>query len=135
MRSSMIGARASHVCVLLVEDELLIREVMSESLQDAGYQVMEVENGDLALEMRNQPPCDFRLLVTDFHMPGLANGSAVAARMRAINPKIPVVIASGQPEVLQSTWQRDHGYELLKKPYLPSQLLAIVRSLIGPPGS
>ncbi len=118
--------------VLLVEDEPLIREVMSDSLQDAGYEVMEFENGDLAIEMMSQPPRDFCLLITDFHMPGTADGSDVAARMRGVKPTIPVVIASGQPDVLQGRWQQDYGYKLLKKPYLPSQLLAIVVSMVEP---
>lgn len=121
------------MCVLLVEDEPMIREVMAESLQDAGYEVMEVENGDLAVELMRQPPRVFSILVTDFHMPGKTDGSEVAARVRAVIPSIAVVIASGRPEVLQSRWQQDHGYKLLKKPYLPSHLVTIVQSMIGPP--
>lgn len=123
------------MCVLLVEDEPLIREVMSESLQNAGYEVIEAENGDLAVEMMRKPPRMFSILVTDFHMPGKTNGSEVAAQVRAVIPSIAVVIASGRPDVLQSQWQQEHGYKLLKKPYLPSHLIAIVQSMIGPPAA
>lgn len=123
------------MCVLLVEDESLIREIMSECLQDAGYEVIEVENGDSAVELIKHPPRRFTILITDFHMPGRADGSNVAALVRRMNPDIPVVIASGRPEALQSAWQDNLGYKLLRKPYLPSQLIKLVDSLVGPPSS
>ncbi|MGI4745949.1 MAG: response regulator [Janthinobacterium lividum] len=123
------------MCVLLVEDEFFIREIMSECLQDAGYDVIEVENGDTAVELIKHPPCAFTILITDFHMPGDADGSKVAAQVRLINPDIPVVIASGRPEALQPLWQTDLGYKLLRKPYLPSELIKLVESLVGPPSS
>lgn len=119
------------MCVLLVEDEPLIREIMSECLQDAGYDVIEVENGDRAVELIQQPPRQFTILITDFHMPGDTDGSKVAARLRLMSPHIPVVIASGRPEALQASWRTDLGYELLRKPYSPSQLIRLVESLVG----
>ncbi len=121
------------MCVLLVEDEPLIREIMSESLQDAGYEVLEVENGDIAMALMQQPPRQFSLLVTDFHMPGTADGSQVAARVRQLIPEIPVIIASGRPEALKASGQNELGYRLLKKPYLPSDLVRLARSLVHPP--
>ncbi len=119
------------MCVLLVEDEPMIREVMSETLQDAGFDVYEAPSGDSALELLNNPPRQFRILVTDFHMPGVADGAQVAARMRSLNPGIPVIIATGRPEVLQASWREDFGYNLLKKPYLPSHLVRLVHTLLS----
>ena len=121
------------MCVLLVEDEPLIREIMSESLQDAGYEVLEAASGDIAVALMREPPRTFSLLVTDFHMPGDADGSQVAARVRQLIPKIPVIIASGRPEALKASWQTELGYRLLKKPYLPSDLIRLARSLVQPP--
>lgn len=123
------------VCVLFVEDETLIREIMAESLQDAGYEVVDVENGKKAFDIMRRPPKEFSILVTDFHMPGDIDGGQVAARMREAFPDIPVVIASGRPEVLLAEWQERHGYRLLKKPYLPSDLVRLVRTLVGKPVS
>lgn len=121
------------MCVLLVEDEPLIREIMSKSLQDAGYEVLEAANGDIAVALMREPPRTFSLLVTDFHMPGDADGSQVAARVRQLIPEIPVIIASGRPEALKASWQTELGYRLLKKPYLPSDLIRLARSLVQPP--
>ncbi len=121
------------MCVLLVEDEPLIREIMAESLRDAGYEVLEAEDGVQALTWVANPPKPLSILVTDFHMPGGIDGAQVAARTREASPDIPVVIATGRPDVLRRTW-RDHlGYGLLKKPYMPSDLVKLVRHLVGEP--
>ena len=117
--------------VLLVEDEPLIRELMTESLRDAGYEVIDVENGAEAREVVRNQPEPLSILVTDFHMPGDMDGSEVAAQVRAVFPGLPVVIVSGRPEVFQSTWQHTLGYTLMKKPYRPSELVRLVRSLTG----
>lgn len=121
------------MCVLLLEDDALIREIMSETLQDAGYEVIEVEHGVAALRVLDSPPRSFTIVLTDFHMPGNVDGSQVAERARAMFPGIPVIIASGRPDVLQSKWRTELGYGLLKKPYLPSELVKVVQSLIGRP--
>jgi hypothetical protein len=65
-------------------------------------------------------------------MPGDMDGSQVAAMVRHSFPRIPVIIASGRPEVLNADWQTDHGYRLLKKPYLPSDLVKLLRLLADP---
>ena len=120
------------MCILLVEDEPLIREVMTESLQDAGFEVMQAESGDHAVELIGDPPCHFSALVTDFHMPGRIDGAGVASHMRKHWPLIPVVIVSGRPEVFRQRWEDEEGYGLLRKPYLPQQLVELVRRLVRP---
>ena len=126
------------MCVLLVEDEPLIREIMAECLRDAGHDVIDVEDGVAALAIIPTLSEPLSILVTDFHMPGDIDGAQVAAQVRTVFPALPVVIASGRPEALQASWQRDHGYRLMKKPYRPSELVALVRSLTRhadmPPG-
>ena len=119
------------MCVLLVEDEPLIRELMSESLRDAGYEVIDVENGAGAQKVLRDSSRALSILVTDFHMPGDLDGSQVAAQVLAVYPGLPVVIVSGRPEVFQSSWQHTLGYTLMKKPYRPSELIRVVRSLTG----
>ncbi len=119
------------MCILLVEDEPMIREVMAETLQDAGFDVCEAPSGDSALQILSTLSRRFTILVTDFHMPGQADGAEVAARMRSLNPDIPVIIATGRPEILQASWREELGYYLLKKPYLPSHLVRLVHTLLG----
>lgn len=120
------------MCVLLVEDEPLIREIMAESLQDAGFEVVEAMTGDEAVVLIRAEPERFRVLVTDFHMPGQTDGAAVATCMREHCPGIPVLIASGRPEVFQSCWRTKLGYKLLRKPYGPNELVGLVRRMLAP---
>ncbi len=113
------------MCVLLVEDEPLIREIMTETLEEAG-----ARPGDEAMELIRSSPKNFTALVTDFHMPGSVDGAEVAACIRQRVPHIPVVIASGRPEVFQPAWQLELGYHLLRKPYGPRQLIALLDQLL-----
>ncbi len=103
---------------------------MTESLQEAGFEVMQAESGDRAVELIRDAPCPFSALVTDFHMPGRIDGAGVARRMRKVWPRLPVVIVSGRPEVFREQWESEDGYGVLRKPYLPRQLIELVRQLV-----
>lgn len=119
-----------HVCVLLVEDEGLIREIMAESLEEAGFVVIQAATGDEAITVILNPPTPITALVTDFHMPGEADGADVASCARQQWPDMPVVIASGRPDILQQSWQDRFGYQFLRKPYGPRQLVSMLRDMM-----
>ena len=121
------------MCVLLVEDEPLILEIMQESLQDAGYLVMTARTGAEAASLIYDAPIPFTILVTDLHMPGALDGAGVALLARRNWPDVPVIIASGRPDALEKSWREDFGYTLVKKPYGVRQMLDLVGSLAGPP--
>jgi CheY-like chemotaxis protein len=82
------------MCVLLVEDEWLIRTIMSEELVDAGYKVTSVETGDEALTLLNDATAGFRILVTDIHMPGQTDGISLARIVRERFPSVQVLYQS-----------------------------------------
>ncbi len=117
--------------MLLVEDEPMILEIMAECLLDAGFEVHEVSSGEAAVAAIQDRPKRYTALVTDFHMQGATNGADVARSMRKAVPGIPVVIASGRPDVFEPCWRRDLGYALLRKPYLARDLVALVRDLVA----
>lgn len=119
------------MCVLLVEDEPVIREIMAESLADAGFDVVEAASGDEAMALIRTRVHAFTILVTDFHMPGVATGADVAACLRVEYPGLPVVIASGRPDVFKPAWRTELGYGLLRKPYVPRELVALIRQMTG----
>jgi DNA-binding response OmpR family regulator len=114
---------------LLVEDETLIREVMAESLEDAGFAVIRAATGDEAIAMIQDDDGTITALVTDFHMPGDADGADVAFCIRQKWPDMPVIIASGRPDMMKMSWQIERGYRLLRKPYGPRQLIGVLREL------
>lgn len=119
------------MCVLVVDDEPLILELMSEALQDAGHEVIGVGSGFEALDVLASPPRPLSALVTDFHMPGLVDGEELAAQARRAFPTIPVVIVSGRHDVLRGSWRDELGYALLSKPFALSAMVAAVQERIG----
>jgi CheY-like chemotaxis protein len=120
------------MCVLLVEDEPQTRKLIAECLHKAGFEVEEAETGDEALELILDDAERFEALVTDLQMPGRLDGSEVAAAIRKQIPDIPVVIASGRPELFQASWRHELGYGLVSKPFRPSELIDLIQQLMRP---
>ncbi len=123
------------MCVLLVEDDFLIRGLLAEALRDFGYDVIEAARGDTALDILNTPQKEFSVLVTDYHMPGNVNGVQVAAHIRKKTPDIPVIIISARPDVAGPALNSVPRYHLLQKPFLSTALVDLVKSVAGPPPS
>jgi DNA-binding response OmpR family regulator len=121
------------VCILLVEDEWLIRTMVAEELMDGGFAVREAEDGDQASILIAQDPTAFTLLVTDIHMPGSLDGIGVAHLMRAHRPDFPVIYTTGRPDVLNHLQPFGPREVLLRKPFALSALLATARRLLGHP--
>ena len=119
------------MCILLVEDELLIRSIMAESLIDAGFTVIHAGSADEAFALVERSPVPISVLVTDIHLPGGKTGLDVASEMRARHPALPVIVATGRPDVLGEDWHLADSVALLRKPYGPGELVATVRKALA----
>jgi len=126
------------VCILLVEDDLLVRLVLAEELEREGFAVCLAENGEQAIALLQNPPAAFILLITDIHMPGHLSGLDVARQMRRQHPEVPIIYTTGRPEALDGFDRLGAKEALVQKPYAPSELLIVVRQLLdaddGNPG-
>lgn len=80
--------------VLLVEDELLVREVAAEDLRDVGFEVVAATDGDEALAILRERT-DFDLLFTDIRMPGHTDGWSLAREAKRLIPALRVIYATG----------------------------------------
>ena len=80
--------------VLVVDDEVLARQLFSDVLRDAGYATHEAENGEQALEIARKESIDVVLL--DIMMPGMS-GLEVLAKLGELTPDSPVIIATANP--------------------------------------
>lgn len=80
--------------ILVVEDEVLIRELAVEQLSDAGHAVTAARNGEEALRLLQHEDA-FDLLFTDIRMPGEIDGWELAREARRIHPGLSVIYASG----------------------------------------
>lgn len=114
--------------ILIVDDEILIRIMLSDMLHDAGYGVIEATTGDEAFSILAMGQ-DYDLMITDVRMPGQIDGFELMSRSKGMHPSRPVVVSSGHllPHEAQS------ADAFLPKPYVESVLLSIVERLIGPP--
>ena len=117
------------MCILVVEDDFLIRTILVDELTDAGYAVEEAETGDRAWELLAASEPRFWLLVTDIHLPGSLDGVGRAAAARAQRPELPVIFTTGRPDALQRVRHLGEQQFLIRKPYVPADVLAQVASL------
>jgi DNA-binding NtrC family response regulator len=88
--------------VLVVEDEPLLRIITVEILEEAGFEVIEAANADIAVRFL-EARMDIRIVVTDVDMPGSMDGMKLAAAVRSRWPRIEIVIVSGQKRPLTNT--------------------------------
>jgi DNA-binding response OmpR family regulator len=100
--------------VLVVEDELLLGEWVSEALSEQGFAVQTVSNAADALHCLASAPVD--VLFTDINLPGDMDGAALAWRAREMLPRLPVVYASGRATLVKQD-ARVPGSIIVPKPY------------------
>jgi CheY-like chemotaxis protein len=99
--------------VLLVEDELLVRELASEDLGDAGFEVTAASDGDEALGYLREGR-RFDLLFTDIRMPGATDGWQLAREAKDLLPDIRVIYATGLGDAADGLVD---GERYVRKPY------------------
>jgi len=111
--------------VLLVEDELLVRELALEDLTEAGFAVTAASDGDEALT-HLRAGRHFDLLFTDIRMPGSIDGWQLAAEAKRMIPGLRVVYATGLGEAAEGL-EPDERY--VRKPYNLSDLRKVLEEL------
>jgi two-component system, response regulator PdtaR len=92
----MLTAQNAFRTVLVVDDEALIRMIAVETLEDAGYQVLEAANSEDAIEVLRGHAERVNVLMTDVHMPGEKNGVALVQYVEREYPKIRSIVVSGK---------------------------------------
>ena len=116
--------------ILVVEDEELLRELVQSLLESKGYTVLTANDGQQAVEAYQHHHADIRLVLTDLGLPKLGGWEA-CQQMKAINPKVKVIVATGylDPDAKQDMIQGGIE-EFVQKPYLASELIGKVRELL-----
>lgn len=106
--------------ILVAEDEPILTLMLTDVLQDLGYDVLTAKSGQEALEMV-EGGAAFDLLLTDVVMPGRIGGFELARRVRALRPGVPVIYTSGYTG-FTSTEMGDVQAPLIQKPAPPTEL-------------
>jgi len=113
--------------VLVVEDEVLISDLITEVLSEGGFAVHTVAAGEEALRyLESEPQVD--VLFTDINLNGRMDGSVLAKHARARRPEMPIVYCSGRysASALSPLMSRS---VFLKKPYNPADLCTLLTRL------
>ena len=115
--------------ILLVEDDLELREALSVTLRLAQYEFVALESAELALSWlaQNTP----QLIVTDFRLPG-QSGLDLLKSVRHQLPETPVVMMTAYADTNLAVQALQAGAkDFLIKPFLPKQLLAVIQRQMG----
>jgi PAS domain S-box-containing protein len=116
--------------ILVAEDSDEVRRLVSETLREFGYTVVEAGNGREVLSALKSHP-GIQLVILDVVMPEKSGWQAYQELQR-IRPDMPVLFMSGYSEnVVHADFVLKSGCRLIQKPFPPSTLLAEVRKALG----
>ena len=112
--------------ILLVEDEVLVRMVAADVLEDAGFTVLESASAEEALTLL-ETRSDVQVLFTDVNMPGALDGLGLAQTVHNRSPEISILIGSGR--IRPCPAELPPGARFIAKPYAPAALTDAVRAV------
>ena len=114
--------------VLVVEDEPIILMDAMQSLEDAGFDVVDAFDAEHALLCLERRP-DIGALFTDVNMPGRFNGVQLARMVSERRPDVVVIVTSGAMKVQKS--DLPEGGQFVPKPYRGEHVAKLIEALVG----
>ena len=114
----------SHLRILLIDDEPLVRSLLRHVLENAGHTVTEAGNGQEGVRCFREN--NFDLVITDHGMP-VMNGLDVAFRIKKQKPETPVILITGWQTETDATFQKPSSIdEFITKPFDLEKLLKLI---------
>ena len=113
--------------ILVVDDNAIVLKFVT-SLLVRDYNVLSASSGKEAFQVSQNYQPAIHLLLSDFDMPGM-NGIALATQISVERPQIKVLLMSGFTEGMLVL---NEGWHFLPKPFIASQLHALIAGLINP---
>lgn len=118
--------------ILLVEDEVFIRDLYVRQLTKAGFQVKTAPDGQTGIQILSSEPFD--LLLLDIMLPGM-NGLQVLREFKTQNPNskmITILLTNlGQEAVIKEGFELGAQAYLIKASYTPDQIVNEVKNALG----
>ena len=115
--------------LLLVEDEILLHEILTIELADAGFETVAVSEGNQALAELEAVATRFKAVITDIRLGDGPDGWNVARRARELVADMPVVYITGDSAHEWSS-KGVPGSVVIAKPFAAAQLSTAVSTLI-----
>jgi CheY-like chemotaxis protein len=120
-------ATEESMSILLADDDLAMRSLVSDELQDDGYSVLQVADGHDALDCVDQ--CSPDLILTDLRMPH--GGMELVARFRARAPKTPIILMTAFGDATTEALAYEKGASAyFNKPVRMGDLKAAIHRLL-----
>jgi CheY-like chemotaxis protein len=119
-------------CVLIVDDEDLLRDVLSVMIEEAGGKVFTAVDGQHGVDVFRERSSEIDIVFMDFSMPRM-NGYQAYLEMKEIHPETPIILCSGltlTPEV--EALRRSKAVEVLSKPFHQEDLFLLINKLVKP---
>ncbi len=115
--------------ILIAEDEDAIRDFVVINLKRVGYEVVDVPDGEQALQVFRESGGDFDVVVLDVMMPGI-DGFEVCEKIRAASNSIGIIMLSAKSQEMDKVRGLMTGADdYITKPFSPSELVARVDAI------
>jgi len=116
--------------ILVVDDEDIVRGLVTRSLREGGYRVLQASHGAAAIGLLELQAQAVSLVICDLVMP-ILGGREVGDWIKKRCPELPLLFISGYPRAyLEAHQLYDPTVPMLRKPFLPSRLLETVEELV-----
>ena len=129
-QAEALPGRRQGVTILLVEDDIVMRQVTRKMLEEHGYQILEAEDGKSALNVIGSDHASVDLILTDVVMKGM-NGPELVLQLIESHPATKVVYMSGYTGELVANQGIEGGIQLLEKPFTRAELLQTIDAALG----
>jgi two-component system response regulator AtoC len=118
-----------NIHILIVDDEPIMRESLSDWLRDDGYSILTAESGPKALKVLDTR--DWSVLIVDLKMPGM-DGIELMREVRKANKEVPIIIMTAYATVDTAVKaMREGAYDYVVKPFDPEEMALIIRKLVA----
>ncbi len=116
--------------ILFIDDEDTSVEVVKEMLEEMGYSVVSTTNVLEALDLFNENPDRFDLIITDKNMPSMT-GFDFGREILRINPDVPVILCTGYMDLYDMDKAKELGFsDIIKKPLLMHDMAEAIRGVL-----
>lgn len=116
--------------IMTVDDSASVRQMVSFTLKNAGYDVLEAADGQEALELFQKEPVD--MVITDLNMPRMDGIELIrCARRLPAGKFIPIIMLTSESQSNKKQEGKEAGASgWIVKPFKPEQLLAVVQRVL-----
>lgn len=116
--------------ILVVDDEVLLRTLVADFLQECGFKTLGAANADEAVEVLSAREPVVDLVLSDVRMPGSMDGFGLAKWIRENRPGLPVILCSGDSKKAEAAEQLCAAEPFLAKPFDLPHAAARIRQIL-----